>query len=118
MSVRVVLKRFIVALLSLIMVFGVFPSFAATSCCDPASMAMQTSAPPSGHGTDQHHNMPCNMPAALCASMCASMQNVAVIAPAIDYVAPIMVADLSSRLVTPSGGISEPPALPPPIILS
>lgn len=116
MIVKVVLKRFAAALLSLMMVFGAFPSFAATSCCDSANMAMQMSAAPS-HGANQNHNMPCKMPAGLCASICASMHSVAVIVPPVAYVAPVIVAELSSSLITPSGGISQLPALPPPITL-
>lgn len=126
MRVKRFVRPFIAALVSLALVFGAFPSFAATSCCDPANMAMHMSmkmaaekADTATHAVkDQHHSMPCKMPAGRCASICASMETVAVAVPAFQYVASEVVADLGGRHITPSGGISEPPDLPPPIILA
>lgn len=109
------LKRLLPMLISVALVLGVFPAFAATQCCDPEHMTMQMSVDSQTTPTDQHKNIPSKMPAEACAAMCVSMASVALVAPQASLFAPIATGELSWFAIAHLGGISDPPALPPPI---
>jgi len=110
-----IFKRLLPILVSFALVLGVVPSLAATNCCDPASMAMQMSIGAQKADMDHHQNVPHKMPADACAAMCVSMANVALIAPEVAVFGPMTIGEPSWSNAKHLSGISDPPALPPPI---
>jgi hypothetical protein len=118
--VKPILSRFFAALVSISMLMlGAPPAFAAMNCCPPAKMAMSMAdMAQDGTTADHQKNMPCKMPAGSCASICAAMASVALIGP--EIVRPVDAISVQPMwgVRTLSGGLSPPPALPPPITLA
>src|SRR5216684_1784241 len=92
---RAILNRLLSLLIGVALLFGAFPSFAATECCDPANMAMHMADGAKNTDIDQHKNIPSKMPADLCAAVCASMASVALIAPLPTMFVPIAIGEPS-----------------------
>ncbi len=113
--VKPILSRFFAALVSVSLLFAASPSFAAMDCCDPANMALHV-ADMTHDGMADHHQMPCKMPAGSCGSICAGMTNIALPVPQVASRAPAIIGEPAWSLTTLSGGISQAPDTPPPIL--
>lgn len=115
MMVKPILSRVFAVLVSLTMLFGASPSFAAMDCCEPANMAMHMADMAQNGSADHHKSMPCKMPAGSCGSICAAMASIAFTTPQVASVAPAVTGEPTWSVTSLTGGISQPPALPPPI---
>ena len=115
---RAILNRLLTLLISFALLFGAFPSFAATECCDPARMAMPMANGAENADMDHHKNIPSKMPADACAAVCVSMASVALIAPQPTLIVPIAIGEPSWSSDMRRDGVTDLPALPPPIALA
>ena len=115
---RAILNPLLSLLISFALLFGAFPSFAATECCDPAHMAMHMADGAKSADMDHHKNTPNKMPADLCAAVCVSMASVALIAPQPMLFVPIAIGEPRWSSDVRRDGVTDPPDLPPPIALT
>lgn len=117
-----ILKRFLVALVSVAMLLGAAPSFATATppCCTHMNSSVHAAtmhAPCSmDNGVTKDHGMPCKPGSAGCAYVCGTSASVGLTFAAVPLIAPIVSGTATWNFQAVADGISQPPALPPPIL--
>ena len=116
-----ILFRIFALVISISLLTGVSPSFAASynSRVTDAPMQMSDECMQMMHmkadGSAEHQKAPCKMPAGDCHACCTSMAT-AMVAPQVALLKTSVSARMTWSVAALPAGISHPPALPPPIL--
>lgn len=117
-----ILKRFLVALVSVAMLLGAAPSFATATppCCKHMNSSVHAAtmhAPCSkDNGVTKDHGMPCKPGSAGCAYVCGASASVGLTFDSISLITRTVAGAATWNFQAVADGISRPPALPPPIL--